>query len=114
MNPVALFSPGHGWRVQIVTFFSTSPKPTDVLLNCTFTLGHPSIAARTVLRKNAFLERPTSRKHCGNLFFPVVMASQYAISPPILAADLSKILFISSKWALLMILNSIKESKQEK
>ena len=42
------------------------------------------------------------------------MASQYAISPPILAADLSKILFINSKWALLMILNSIKESKQEK
>ena len=42
------------------------------------------------------------------------MASQYAISPPILAADLSKILFISSKWALLMILNSIKESEQEK
>ena len=41
------------------------------------------------------------------------MASQYAISPLILAADLSKILFINSQWAL-MILNSIKESKQGK
>ena len=42
------------------------------------------------------------------------MASQYAISPLILAADLSKILFINSQWALVMILNSIKESKQGK